>query len=202
MKKKLDVVFILDRSGSMSGSEEHTISSFNEYLEREKKNSFDSYITTILFNDTYEFLHERLPISQVKKLTHKQYYVSGCTALYDALGNAIHMMEEKESDKVLFVIITDGLENASKEYKKDQIKKMIQKHSKWNFVYIGADIDSYAAGGEIGIRKENIANYKKSKAGTKVLFDAVQNLEGAMMEDRCCSNWKDELDDFISKNKE
>ena len=114
--KKLDVVFILDKSGSMGGQEENTISSFNEYLEKEKKNEYDTYITTVLFSDNYNILHDRVNVKKVKKLTNKDYFVEGCTALYDALGNTINSMKHKYTDKVLFIIITDGYENASKEY--------------------------------------------------------------------------------------
>ena len=201
MEKMLDVVFILDKSGSMSGSEEHTISSFNEYLLKEKKNSFKTRISTILFSNDYSFLHERVDVSKVKKLTSKDYYVDGCTALYDALGKGITYMDQCMTNKVLFIIITDGYENASREFSKEQIKRMIKKHSKWEFVYIGADIDSYATGGEIGIKKENIANYKKSKIGTHKMFEAVVNFECAMMSDEAI-NWKEELNEYIEKNKD
>lgn len=200
--KKLDVIFILDKSGSMSGSEEHTISSFNEYLEKEKKNKFNTKITTVLFSDNYKYLHNRVDVSKVKPLTEEDYYVGGCTALYDALGNTINSFERKETDKVLFIIITDGYENASEEYSKEQIRKLIKKHSDWEFIYIGADIDSYASGGEIGIKKDNIANYCKDAKGTATLFRAVGNFECSMMEeDSITTNWKKDLDNYIEENK-
>lgn len=193
--KKLDVIFVLDRSGSMAGSEEHTISSFNEYLEKERKNKFDTQITTILFSDNYQYLHKRIPISKVFNLTREDYYVGGCTALYDALGNSISYISRCHTDKVLFIIITDGYENASLEFSKNKIKKMIKDHSNWEFVYIGADIDSYATGGDIGIRRENIANYKKTAKGTSKLFKAVQSFECAMMDESSSNNWKKELEE-------
>ena len=200
-EKKLDVVFILDRSGSMSNQVDNTISSFNEYLEREKKNKYHTNITTVLFDDNYSILHDREDIKKVKKLTEKDYYVGGCTALYDALGNTIHSMEKKDTDKVLFIIITDGYENASREYKKDDIKKLIKKHKDYEFIYIGADIDSYAAGNDIGIRSSNIANFKKDKRGTSKLFKAVECFAGSMMEESAdMSNWKQELDDYMKEN--
>ena len=198
---KLDVVFILDKSGSMSGSEEHTISSFNEYLAKEKKNKFNTKITTVLFSHDYEYLHNRVDISKVKKLTSDDYYVGGCTALYDALGNTINSMEKKDTDKVLFIIITDGYENASKEYDNKMIKKLIKKHSDWEFIYIGADIDSYASGGAIGIKKDNIANYKKDARGTSKLFKAVGDFECAMMGETSTTNWKQDLDNYIKENE-
>lgn len=205
MKKKkiLDVVFILDKSGSMAGSEDHTISSFNEYLESEKKNNFDTRITTVLFSNTYNYLYERKFAKNVKPLTKKDYYVGGCTALYDALGNSINRLEQEGIEKALFIIITDGYENASKEYNKEIVSKLIKKHKEWEFIYIGADIDSFAAGGDIGIKKDRIASYRKDKKGTSTLFKAVGMVECAMMEDKEIDNsWKKELDSYIEKNKD
>ena len=200
-EKKLDVVFILDKSGSMSNQVDNTISSFNEYLEREKKNKYQTNITTVLFNDTYNVLHDRKDIKKVKNLTEKDYQVGGCTALYDALGNTIHNFENKDTDKVLFIIITDGYENASREYKNEDIKKLIKKNKNYDFIYIGADIDSYAAGSSIGIRKDNIANFKKDKRGTSKLFKAIGNFESSMMEESSSINWKQELDEYIKENE-
>ena len=200
-EKKLDVVFILDRSGSMGGQEENTISSFNEYLAKEKKNKYKTNITTVLFSDNYSILHDREDVKKVKRLTEEDYYVGVCTALYDALGNTIHSFEKKDTDKVLFIIITDGYENASKEYKKDDIKKLIKKHKDYEFVYIGADIDSYAAGNDIGIRSSNIANFRKDKKGTAKVFRAVETLGACMMEESAdMSNWKQELDEYMKEN--
>ena len=199
MEKMLDVVFILDNSGSMSGSEESTISSFNEYLKKEKKNKFKTNITTVLFSDGYKFLHKRCPVNKVKPLTHKDYYVDGCTALYDAIGRSMCFMDKCKTDKVMFIIITDGYENASREFNKDKIKDMIGK-SKYNFIYVGADIDSYAAGNSIGIDSSNIANFRKSKKGLNLLFKAFGNFECDMMEDRASDSWKEDLDNYIDEN--
>ena len=200
--KKLDVVFILDKSGSMSGSEESTISSFNEYLEKEKKNKYDTYITALLFSDNFYYLYKREKVSEVNNITSSEYYVGGCTALYDALGNSINYMDHIDTDKVMFIIITDGYENASREFNNDKIKRMIKAHSKWEFIYIGADIDSYEAGCSIGIKKENIANYKKDKKGTSILFNSVGKFECAMMYDKEPIAWKKELDDYIYENSD
>ena len=201
-EKKLDVVFILDKSGSMANQVENTISSFNEYLEKEKKNKYQTNITTVLFSDKYKILHDREDIKKVNKITNKDYYVEGCTALYDALGNTIHSIETKDTDKVLFIIITDGYENASKEYNNNDIKKLIKKHDDYEFIYIGADIDSYAAGNSIGICNDNIASFKKDRKGTSKLFKAVECFGASMMEEDCeCRNdWKKELDDYIKEN--
>ena len=201
-EKKLDVVFILDKSGSMGGQEENTISSFNEYLEKEKKNTYETNITTVLFSDTYSILHDRIPVKKVKKLTNKDYFVGGCTALYDALGNTINSMKQKNTDKVLFIIITDGYENASREYKKDDIKNLINKNKDFEFIYVGADIDSYAAGSQIGIKNDNIANFRKDRKGTAKLFNAVGCFEKSMMEDsEMSTSWKQELDEYLEENK-
>ena len=202
IRERLDVVFILDNSGSMSGSEENTITSYNEYLERERNKKYDVKITTVLFNDHYKFLHKRNSINSVDYLTCEDYYVGGCTALYDALGTTINYIDSCNTDKVLFIIITDGYENASREYNKSRIRRLINKHRDWEFIYIGADIDSYATGGDIGIKRDNIANYKKDKRGTHILFNAVASFEEGMMGEACCErNWKEELDEYIESNK-
>ncbi len=200
-EKKLDVVFILDKSGSMGGQEENTISSFNEYLEKEKKNKYETNITTVLFSDSYSILHDRVDVKKMKKLTNKEYFVGGCTALYDALGNTIHSFEHKDTDKVLYIIITDGYENASREYNKDDIKKLIKGQNNSEFIFVGADIDSYSAGSEIGIKRDNIASFKKDRKGTSKLFKAVSSFEGAFMEDKETINWKEELDNYINENE-
>ena len=201
MEKMLDVVFILDKSGSMSGSEDSTISSFNEYLEREKKNDFKTRITTVLFSDDYVYLHKGLDISKVKPITSKDYCVSGCTALYDAIGSSINYIDRCETDKVMFIIITDGYENASKEFNNEMIRNMIRNHSNYEFVYIGADIDSYYTGSSIGINMDNISNYKKDRKGTGLLFKSISNFGSAMM---CCGktdNWKSDLEEYIEENR-
>ena len=202
MKKILDVVFILDKSGSMSGSEDSTISSFNEYLEKEKKNYYKTRITTILFSDDYSYLYKGADVSKVSPLTRDDYFVGGCTALYDAIGSSINYIDRCDTDKVLFIIITDGYENASKEFDKEKIRKMIKDHSNYEFVYIGADIDSYSSGSSIGIKSDNIANFKKDRKGTSLLFKSVGDFESSMMEDSVSSSWKKDLDNYIKENSE
>lgn len=195
--RKLDVIFVLDKSGSMSNNIDETISNFNEYLEREKNNKYDTFVTTMLFNQTNHFLHKSLPVKNIKPLTKNDYYTQGCTALYDALGDAIHYIENRKTDKVLFIIITDGYENASIKYNQKTIFKKINSHKEWEFLYIGADIDSYQAGDNIGIRRERIANFKKGKTGTSKLFRAIENFEYGMMSEEAdydLEKWKDELD--------
>ena len=173
-KNKIDIIFLLDRSGSMSGSENNTINSYNSYLSKQKKNKYLTKITTILFDDQYEILFNRENIQEVKYLTNKEYYVRGCTALYDAIGKTINFYSRQIKNKVLFIIITDGLENASREYNKQQIQELIKSQKSWEFIYIGANIDSYSEGMNIGIKRSNIANYSKTKTGIDNLFSAVE----------------------------
>ena len=198
--KEMDVVFLLDKSGSMSGLEEDTIGGYNSFLEKQKKNKCKTYITTILFDHYYEVLHDRVDAKEVKKITNKDYYVEGTTALYDAIGKTISRIERKAKN-VIFVITTDGYENSSKEYTRDMIKKLIKKHSDWEFMYIGADIDSYEGGAAIGINRSNIANYKKDKKGTSFLFDSVYEYEDCLYKGKDTSKWKQKLDDYLDENK-
>ena len=168
-KEDLDLIFLIDRSGSMHGSEEDTIGGFNSFIQKERKKELNTRVTTILFDDQYEVLYERKSIEDVSDLTEDEYYVRGCTALLDAIGKTITTLNHKIENKALFVIMTDGMENASVEYSKSQISNMIKNHA-WEFIFIGADIDSYSEAGKIGIRKSRTAHYEKSKAGVEDLY--------------------------------
>lgn len=192
--ENLDVVFIMDRSGSMSGSEEDTIGGFNSFIEREKDKGLNTHVTTVLFDDSYEVLYKRKDINQVAKLTRDEYWVRGCTALLDAIGKTINMLDHEVDNKVLVVIMTDGMENASKEYSKDQIRNLINSH-KWEFIYIGADIDSYAEAGNIGIKKSRVANYKKSKKGFEEVYESIGNVSHCIRNDISLddSDWSEKL---------
>ena len=200
--KEQDLVFILDRSGSMAGIESDTIGGFNSFINKHKKNK-NTKVTTVLFDDNYEVLYERKPIEEVSKLTPKEYYVRGCTALMDAIGKTINSLAKKiKNNKVLFVITTDGLENASREYSKEKVRKLIEKHSNWEFIYIGADIDSYSEASQIGIRTTNTANYSKSKRGVNTLFASVGKAFDCMCEEKALSSdWKKDLDNYIENNQ-
>lgn len=202
MKRKneeMDIVFLLDRSGSMGGIETDTIGGYNSYINEQKKNN--AKVTTILFDDRYEMLTKREDIKNIKKLTNKEYYVRGCTALLDAIGNTINFMDKEKANKVMFVITTDGMENASKEFTRAKIKEMIQGHKDWEFIYIGADIDSYSEGQSIGIDSKNISNYRKDKKGVSMLYSAINNATENYRADRRNNvDWKQELEKYVNDN--
>lgn len=202
MKKKMDIVFLLDRSGSMSNAVGDTIGGFNNFIKENKTNKYETNVTTILFDNHYEVLHDRVNIKDVKELTDKDYYVRGSTALLDAIGKTINDIDQKDTDKVLFVITTDGYENASREFNNKTIRDLIKKHDKWEFVYLGADIDSYAAGGELGIKRDNIANYKKDSKGVNLMFSAISKMKDCLYDGEATTAWKEELDEYIEANKE
>ena len=190
----LDLIVAIDKSGSMWGSEKDTMGGFNAFIEKEKNKEFNTKVTTILFNDGYEVLYERKAIEDVGELTSKEYYVGGSTALLDAIGRTITSLNSKIENKVLFVVMTDGMENSSIEYSKKQIKNMISSHS-WEFIFIGADIDSYGEAGSIGFKKSRIANYEKSNAGINDAYYSVACAADSMRKnmDLDDANWDAEL---------
>ena len=190
---EMDVVFLLDRSGSMGGIEKDTIGGYNSYIDSQRGKNVK--VTTVLFDDKYEILHNREDIDSIKKLTNKDYYVSGCTALLDAIGKTIREMEDKNPNKVIFIITTDGYENASTKYNKSQIKELISVHKDWKFMYIGADIDSYSEGRSLGIKDEFIANYKKTDKGISKLYNALTTASKLFYEEeKIDESWKYELE--------
>lgn len=193
-KEDLDLIFLIDRSGSMYGSEKDTIGGFNSFIQKERKKELNTKVTTILFDDQYEILYERKLINDVSKLTEDEYYVRGCTALLDAIGKTITTLDHKIENKVLFVIMTDGMENASVEYSKSQIRNMINSHT-WEFIFIGADIDSYSEAENIGIRKSRTANYRKSKEGVENLYCSITSAADRVRSNMDLDNgdWKKSL---------
>ncbi len=195
--ENLDIIFLIDRSGSMYGSEEDTIGGFNSYLQRERKKGLNTKVTTVLFDDQYEMLYKRKDINDVSDLTDKEYWVRGMTALYDAIGKTINQLSHEINNKVLFVIMTDGMENDSHEYSKEQITNLINNHN-WEFIFIGADIDSYAEARNIGIKKSRVANYEKSEMGITRAYDAIGNVTCCMRKNVDLDNvdWKKDLEEY------
>ena len=192
MKKGLtEIVFILDRSGSMSGLEADTIGGFNSMIVKQKKEEGEAYVSTVLFDDRCEVLHDRVPMDKVPIMTDEQYYVRGCTALLDAVGGAIHHIanvhkyarEEDRPEKTLFVITTDGMENASRMYTYDKVRRMItreQEEYHWEFIFLGANIDAAKESGRLGIRRGHSANYHSDTTGTRLNYDVLSNVVGKM----------------------
>lgn len=185
MKKNLtELLFILDKSGSMSGLEADTIGGYNAMLEKQKAAEGEAYITTVLFDNNYELLHDRIDIKAVSPITDKEYYVGGSTALLDAIGLTInkignaqkHTAEDYRADKVLFVIITDGMENASREYSYDKVKAMVERQKEkygWEFIFLGANIDAVETAGRFGISADRAQNYYADREGTQLNYKVV-----------------------------
>lgn len=195
-KEKMDVVFLLDRSGSMSRLTEDTIGGYNSYLDKMKDTN--SLVTTVLFDHEYEMVTKRQNIKEIKKLDNKTYFTRGNTALLDAIGKTIKFLDKQKTNKVLFIITTDGYENASIEYNKGQIKELIEGHSNWEFIYIGAGIDSYGEASSMGIKKERTSNCEKSAVGMSNLFNSVSKLSKCYFEcDSINENWNEELENYI-----
>lgn len=215
MKKDLtELVFILDRSGSMAGLEEDTIGGFNAMLEKQKKLEGEALISTVLFDDRSEVIHDRKNIKKVEALTDKEYYVRGCTALLDAVGFAIHHIgnvhryarDEDRPESTLFVITTDGMENASRHFRYEEIKKMIQRQQDkygWEFMFLGANIDAAAEADRMGIRAERSANYHADGMGTAMNFKVMcQSVSDLRLNKAINEDWKNEIDqDFNSRKK-
>lgn len=174
--KKTEIVFLLDRSGSMAGLESDTIGGYNSFLERQRKLRGEVKITTVLFDSNYEFLHDGIDIKEVKPLTEKDYYVGSTTALMDAIGFTIQKISKRaKNSKVIFVITTDGMENASREFSRDKIKKLITSKKDWEFIYLGANIDAYQEGMSIGISRKHISNYKASGKCTRTMYNCLSD---------------------------
>jgi len=182
MKTNLtELVFILDRSGSMSGMENDTIGGFNSMLEKQQAEPGECRITTVLFDNKYETLHDRIDIKAVSPITEKEYFVRGSTALLDAIGRAINKIgrvqkntaEEYRAEKVLFVITTDGMENASREFDYDKIKSMVE-HQKskygWEFIFLGANIDAVDVANRFGVDRNRAQNYHNDSEGIRLNY--------------------------------
>ena len=190
MKKGLtELVMILDRSGSMGGLESDTIGGFNGMIEKQRKEEGDSLVSVVLFDDVSEVVYDRVPISKVELMTDKQYYVRGCTALLDAVGGAIHHIgnvhkyarEEDVPEKTIFIITTDGMENASRQYTYEKVREMIERQKEkynWEFLFLGANIDAVREAGRFGIQANCAVKYEHDGAGTRKNFSVLSNIVG------------------------
>ena len=215
MKKDLtELVFILDRSGSMSGLESDTIGGFNSMLEKQKKVDGEALVSTVIFDDMSEVIHDRRDIKTIEPLTEKEYYVRGSTALLDAVGYAIHHIgnvhkycrEEDRPENTLFVITTDGMENASRRFRYEDIKKMIEKQKTkygWEFVFLGANIDAAAEGERFGIDRNRSACYHADAVGVAMNFDVMSDsIEQLRLNKKMSVDWNVKIDeDFKGREK-
>ncbi len=212
MKKNLtEIVFILDRSGSMAGLEDDTIGGFNAMIEKQKNEPGEALVSTVLFDNDCEVIHDRVGIQEIEPMTRNEYYVRGCTALLDAVGGAIHHIgnvhkyarEEDRPEKTLFVITTDGMENASRKYSYERLKAMIERQKEkygWEFIFLGANIDAAREAARFGINADRAVNYNADSIGTAVIYEAVSE---AVCNVRACqpmtNNWRRKVDEDYKK---
>ena len=208
MKEKNNVtelVFILDRSGSMAGLESDTIGGFNAMIEKQRKEDGECYVSTVLFDNDSEILHDRVKLSEIKPMTDSDYTVRGCTALIDAIGSTINHIgdihkyarPEDVPEHTVFVITTDGMENASHKYTSEAVKKMIQDRkgkSGWEFLFIGANIDAVETAAQYGIDSDRAVNYNADKMGTKVVYDSIAKaVSGVRCREPLSESWSAEI---------
>ena len=206
-----ELVFILDRSGSMSGLEKDTIGGFNSMIEKQKREDGQALVSTVLFDNESVVIHDRLPLDRVPPLTEREYYTRGCTALLDAVGGAIHHIgnvhkyarREDVPEKTLFIITTDGYENASRRYDYEKVRQMIQ-HEKekygWEFLFLGANIDAAAEAKRFGISEDRAVTYKCDAAGTALNYDVISEAVCHVRASRPLSaGWKSRIDEDVKK---
>lgn len=214
MKKDLtELVFILDRSGSMAGLEADTIGGFNSMISKQKKEPGEALVSTVLFNSTSQVIHDRVDITRIEPMTDKEYYVGGCTALVDAVAGAIHHIgnvhkyarKEDVPEHTMFVITTDGMENASHTYTSDQLKKMITRQKEkygWEFLFLGANIDAVETAKRYGIGRDRAVNYHSDRKGTALNYEVLSE---AISSVRCSAplgdSWKARIDEDYNSRK-
>ncbi len=213
MKANLtEIVFIIDKSGSMGRLRQDTIGSFNSMLAQQKEEKGEALVTTMFFSDSEHIVHDRIAIGQIPELTKQDYTPMGCTALYDAIGFAIdhighihkYARHEDCPEQTIFIIITDGMENASHRYTGDRVRKMVEHQKRkhhWEFLFLGANIDAVAAAESVGIQKENAVNWTADSEGSAAVFRAVGTAVSCA---RACAprpqHWREELDEMQRKN--
>ncbi|WP_028509429.1 vWA domain-containing protein [Ruminococcus sp. NK3A76] len=206
MKKNLtEMVFILDRSGSMSGLESDTIGGFNSMIEKQKTQEGEAFVSVVLFDDRSEVIYDRVKLSEIRQMTREDYFVRGCTALYDAVGDAIkhianihkYAREEDVPEHTVFVITTDGMENASRSFTQDSLKKLIEQQKEkhgWEFIFIGANIDSVKTAKSVGISEDMACDYEATETGTRAMFAAMAApLMQIRAKGKASADWKEQL---------
>lgn len=212
MKNDLtELVFILDKSGSMSGLEQDTIGGFNSLIEKQKKEPGEAIVSTILFNDDITVIHDRVNINSISKITDKEYHVFGCTALLDAVGNTLthikniqnNLDEANKPSKTLIIIITDGMENSSQEYSYSKVKGLIdelKEKNNYEFIFMGANIDSEEEASKLGIDKDKAVSYNNDSTGIEINYCALDNaIKGIRTGKRLPKEWRNSIDEDIKK---
>ena len=206
-----ELVFILDRSGSMSGLETDTIGGFNSMIEKQKREAGEALVSTVLFANDSTVIHDRLPLSEVPPLTEKEYFTCGCTALLDAVGGAIHHIgnihkyarREDVPEKTMFIITTDGYENASRRYDYERVRRMIERQKEkygWEFLFLGANIDAAKEAACFGIGADRAVNYKCDEAGTALNYEVISEAVCSVRAARPLSaDWKRRIDEDVQK---
>ena len=207
-----ELIFILDRSGSMSGLERDTIGGFNSMIEKQKKEEGEAVVSTVLFDSESVVIHDRLPLDKVPRMTEEEYFTRGCTALLDAVGGAIHHIgnvhkyarKEDVPEKTMFIITTDGYENASHLYDYGKVRKLIEQKKKrgWEFLFLGANIDAAAEAKRFGISADRAVNYKCDEAGTALNYEVVAETICDVRASRPIqAGWKKRIDEDFRKRK-
>lgn len=214
MKGLTEIIFILDRSGSMAGLESDTIGGFNSLIAKQKKEDGQALVSTVLFDDRSDVLHDRVPLNKIAPMTDDDYFVRGCTALLDAVGGAIHHIgnvhkyarPEDRPEKTMVIITTDGMENASKRYTYEKVKSMIERQKEkygWEFIFLGANIDAVEVAGRFGISEDRAANYHSDEEGTALNYEVLS--EAICQVRMGCAplsaDWKEKIDTDFERRK-
>lgn len=209
MKDYTEIVFILDRSGSMEGLEQDTIGGFNSVLQKNRKRGNPTVVSTILFDDRIDVICDRKNIKDVEPLTDKEYYVRGCTALLDAVGSSIEHVSKVQkalpkhhrAKNIMFVITTDGYENASRQFSYSKVKKLIEKKSAkgWEFIFMGANIDAAAEATRIGINASRAAQYCADSMGTQAVFESIDNAMCQISDAGLTGSWKLDIEEDMAR---